>query len=109
MTDAERAFYEFAEAKAAGAEEPTSHLFWLLLERTEGFLNRGQYQCKVRGFGPDPAWAIFDLFLRTPDIEYALQSAQSESVSTIRSSPGIASRFRTGLPTRAFISSATRR
>lgn len=29
MTDAERAFYEFAEAKAAGAEEPTSHLFWL--------------------------------------------------------------------------------
>lgn len=86
-----------------------THCSALLLERTEGFLNRGQYQCKVRGFGPDPAWAIFDLFLRTPDIEYALQSAQSESVSTIRSSPGIASRFRTGLPTRAFISSATRR
>lgn len=58
-----------------------THCSALLLERTEDFLNRGQHQCKARGFGPDPAWPVFDLFLKTPDIEYVLQSAQSESVS----------------------------
>jgi len=49
----------------------------LLLERTESFGDRGKAQCKIRGFGPDPAWPVFDIFLKCDALDYSTQDAVS--------------------------------
>ena len=49
----------------------------LLLEEAESAFDRDKPQCKIRGFGPDPAWPVFDIFLKVPTIEFELQDAAS--------------------------------
>lgn len=45
----------------------------LLLEQTRG-LGRDDVMFKVRGFGTDPAWPVFDIFVKS--IDYDLTDAQ---------------------------------
>lgn len=49
----------------------------LLLERTESFFDRDKAQCKIRGFGPDAAWPVFDIFLKSDTLDYSTQEAAS--------------------------------
>lgn len=48
----------------------------LLLEEGPGMLDK--VKRVVRGFGPDPAWPVFDIFV--PSIEYTLVDAQSNAM-----------------------------
>lgn len=55
----------------------------LLLEKTPGIF--GGTQCKVRGFGPDPSWPVFDLVV--PSIAYTLTDASGGPMFSTDSHP----------------------
>ncbi len=57
--------------------EVRTFCYALLVEENEG-LSRGSTMFKVRGFGTDPAWPVFDIFLKNS--EYRLADACSPHV-----------------------------
>lgn len=63
-----------------------THCDALLLDQPGDLSGFGQ-SCKVRGFGPDPAWDVFDYFLRDlTEVRYTLEGAESQGVQFIGAS-----------------------
>jgi hypothetical protein len=57
----------------------------LLLEETPSMFSRGAKDTKVRGFGVDPAWVVFDMPI--PSLDYTLTDAQGGPLFVTDSKP----------------------
>lgn len=73
---AESAYILFTNLSYVVIGQVRTHCSALLLEQAEHPFDRDAIQCKIGGFGPDPAWPVFDYFLTGDQLIVSTQDAQ---------------------------------